>query len=187
MILLAVDETQCHVCGPGGIVTDVDPVQQLRMAAIEERLGYTVGSDRLINAALDAVLASSDSPTLPELAGLARREEPEAHDLFSRVIDELALAPTLPADPIAARWELVRWWCQLIADEQLSAEVGGQLIWQYGYSELNYPDALQPLIGWVSEWEDWTEAWTLPRKIYRERIIDAAKELLAQTWPPQNS
>src|SRR3954468_18399008 len=99
------------------------------MAAIRERLGRSVGSDQLIKAALDAVLAGFDSPALGQLAGLGRREEPEAHDLFSRVIDEFELAPSLPAEPTAARWGLVRWWCQLIVDGDLPPEVGGRLIW----------------------------------------------------------
>jgi hypothetical protein len=160
-------------------VTDVNPVQQLRMAAISERLGRTIGSDQLIQAALDAVLAGVDSPSLAQLAGLGRNEEPEAHGLFNQVIEELALAPTLPAQPTAARWELVRWWCQLIVDGELPPEVAGRLIWHEGWTEL------QPLVGWVSEWEDWTKDWDVPRDTYRERIVDAATRLLHQPWPPR--
>lgn len=167
-------------------MTDVDPIQQLRMAAISERLGRMIGSDKLIQAALDAVLGGVDSPSLIRLAGLGRNEEPEAHDLFSQVIDELALAPTLPAHPTAARWELVRWWCSLIVDGQLPPEVAGRLIWMDGWNELNYPDELQPLVGWVSEWEDWTKDWDVPRDTYREHIVDAAKQLLEKPWPPSN-
>lgn len=166
-------------------MTETDPIQPLRMAAIRERLGQTVGSDQLINAALDALLAGIESPTLAHLAGLGRSEEPEAHDLFNRVIDELALAPTLPADPVAARWELVRWWCQLIVDGKLPPEVGGRLIWVEGWNELDYPNALQPLVGWVSEWSDWTDAWGTSRETYRQRITDAAHALLEQPWPPE--
>lgn len=162
----------------------VDSIQQLRMAAIREWLGDTVGSDHLIQAALDALLAGVDSPALTELAGLGRSEEPEAHDLFERVIDELDLAPTLPDDPTAARWELVRWWCQLIVDGRLAPEVGGRLIWLDGFNELDGPEMLRPLVGWVSEWEDWNEGWRVPRAIYRDRIIDAAKQILEQPWPP---
>lgn len=123
--------------------------------------------------------------SLTQLAGLGRSEEPAAHDRLNRVLDELALAPTLPADPTAARWELVRWWCQLIIEGKLPPEVGGRLIWFGGWNELNYPDVLQPLVGWVSEWEGWTEDWNTSRETYRERIIDAAKQLLEQLWPPQ--
>jgi hypothetical protein len=86
-----------------------DPIQPLRMAAIRGRLGQYVGSDQLIKIALDAVLAGIDSPSLAQLAGLGRNEEPEAHELFVLACDELSLAPTLPADLLAARWELIRW------------------------------------------------------------------------------
>jgi hypothetical protein len=74
---------------------------------------------------------------------------------------------------------------QCLVDEQLPPEVGGRLIWIEGWNELNYPDALQPLVGWVSEWEDWTDAWDTPRETYRQHIIDAARQLLKQPWPPQ--
>ena len=86
-----------------------DPIQPLRMAAIRERLGQHVSSDQLIKNALDAVLAGIDSPALVQLAGLGRKEEPEARELFGLACDELGLAPTLPADPAAARWELTGW------------------------------------------------------------------------------
>ena len=167
-------------------MTAVDPIETLRFAAIRERLGQYVGSDQLINAALEAVLAGVDSPALIQLAGLGRREEPEAHDLFSQVVDELELAPTLPTDPTVARWELVRWWCQLIVDGDLAPEVGGRLIWFDGWIELDYPDALQPLVGWVSEWEDWRDDWGVPRDVFRDRIVEVAKQLLKQPWPPQD-
>ena len=86
-----------------------DPIQPLRMAAIRERLGQQIRSDQLIKIALDAVLAGIDSPALVQLAGLGRKEEPEARELFGLACDELGLAPTLPADPAAARWELIGW------------------------------------------------------------------------------
>lgn len=74
----------------------VDALQQLRMAAISERLGNTVGSNQLIQAALDA---------------------------------------------------------------------------------------LQPLVGWVSEWEDWARYTEQCHCTYRQHIIDSADQLLEQPWP----
>ncbi len=164
----------------------VDPVETLRSAAIRERLGRTVGSDQLIKAALDAVMAGVDSPALSEFAGLGRREEPEAHGLFDRVIDELELAPTLPTDPTAARWALVRWWCQLIVGGELAPEVAGRLIWFDGWIELGYPDALRPLVGWVSEWEDWRDDGGVPRGRFRAGIVREATLLIQRPWPPES-
>lgn len=158
--------------------------QRLLTAAIHERLGYTVGSDRLIRMALDALMAGIDTPALRLLAGLSRSEEADAHDLFGQVVHELGLAPPLPDHPIEARWALVRWWCQLIVDGHLPPEEAGWLISVEGWSELEHPSALQPLVGWVSEWEDWNEHYTVPRETYQEYIVAEATQLLDGPWPP---
>ena len=157
----------------------------LRMAAIRERLGETIGSNQLIDAAVRAVLAGVPGAALARLAALGRREEADAHDLFEEVVAELDLAPeSLPAGPVTDRWELVYWWCRLIVEGGLLPEVGGDLIRWRGWSELGYPDALQPLVGWVSEWDDWSEDSTILRDACRQRIIEEAALLLAQRWPP---
>jgi len=129
----------------------VDRLEELWMLAIGQALGEIVGADLLIEAALRAVLDGVDSTSLVLLAGLGRREESEAQDLFRAAIGELDLAPTLPGDPRLARWALVRWWCRAIVAGRLRPEVGGRLIWIQGWDELDYPEALQPLVGWVSE------------------------------------
>jgi hypothetical protein len=67
----------------------------------------------------------------------------------------------------------------------LRPEVGGRLIWIQGWDELDYPEALQPLVGWVSEWQDWSPSWNVERDDYRRRIIAEATALLAGPWPPQ--
>jgi hypothetical protein len=85
-----------------------------------------------------------------------------------------ATGSSLSAEPVAARWKLIRWWCRLVVRGQLRPEVGGRLVWSYGWEELDYPGSLQPLIGWVSEWEDWTEGWGVPRDTYCDRIIEEA-------------
>jgi len=72
----------------------------------------------------------------------------------------------------------------MIVDGQLPPEVGGRLIWNEGWIELNYPDSLQPLVGWVSEWEDWTDEWGQPRAVYAQHIVETARQLLSGEWPP---
>lgn len=131
-------------------------------------------------------MAGFDSPALRELAGLGRREEPEAHGLFDRVIDELELASTLPTDPTAARWALVRWWCQLIVGGELAPEVAGRLIWFDRWNELGYPDALRPLVGWVSEWKDWRDDGGVPLGRFRAGIVREATLLLQRPWPQES-
>lgn len=155
------------------------------MLAIRGALGETVGADLLIEAALRALLEGVDSPSLVLLAGLGRSEESEAQDLFRATVSELDLAPSLPAERRALRWELVRWWCQLILAGQLRPEVGGRLIWMHGWDELDYPASLQQVVGLVSEWEDWSPDWSVDREDYGRGIVDEAAALLAGPWPPE--
>lgn len=165
----------------------MDHLQRLARAAIYERLGYTVGSNQLIQMALDALMAGIDTPALRQLAGLNLSEEPDAHDLFGQVIHELGLAPSLPAHPTQARWALIRWLCQLIVDGHLPPGEGGQLIWTEGWDQLGRPPAFQPLIGWASEWEDWNDHHAVPRETYQKNILAEAKQLLNRPWPPTDS
>jgi hypothetical protein len=157
----------------------MDHRKRLLMAAINVRSGYQVGSDELIQTALDALLDGVDTPALRQLAGLTRSEEPEAHDLFEQVIHELDLAPLLPDHPTDARWALVRWWCELIVTGDLSPGEGGQRIWTM-WSELGYPDALGPLVGEVIQWDDWNDHYEEPREVFLQRIVAAARQLLEQ-------
>src|SRR5690349_20778884 len=90
-------------------------VAELRWLAIKRICGDHVGSDQLIDAGLRALLTGVDSQSLRLLAGLGRREEPEAPDLFIQVVDELGLdVPELPADHDQALWVMARWWADLI-------------------------------------------------------------------------
>ncbi|MEY9965982.1 hypothetical protein ABIA33_004037 [Streptacidiphilus sp. MAP12-16] len=163
-----------------------EAVDHLRMLAIEQRLGRMVGSDQLIQAALVALVLDVDTPALRVLAGLTRNEEPLANGLFVQVIDELGLAPAIPDTQPAARWTLVRWWLRLIANGSLNPVEGGDLIWYEGWDKLGHPDALRPIIGWTSEYDDWTPNYTLPRDTYKDRIIQEAHALLNGPWPPDS-
>lgn len=68
-----------------------DALKQFSHMARERAFGQRIGSDRLIQAGLDALVAGVDSPSLAMLAGLLRSEEPEAPELFDRVLEELGL------------------------------------------------------------------------------------------------
>ncbi|MFB6963202.1 hypothetical protein ACFCYB_41160 [Streptomyces sp. NPDC056309] len=59
-----------------------DALKQLSHIARERALGRHVGSDRLIQAGLDALIAGVESPSFAMPAGLLRNEEPEASALF---------------------------------------------------------------------------------------------------------
>jgi hypothetical protein len=161
----------------------VDALEELRMLAIRQRLDGLARADVLIGAAVRALVHGADSPSLRLLAGLTHREEPDAQDLFRAVVSELDLGPSQETD--GGRWELVRWWCREIVQGNLRPEVAGRLIWMEGWNELGYPESLQPLVGWVSEWEDWTSDWGVERAEYERRIVTEAKSLLARPWPPE--
>ncbi|MGA8790680.1 MAG: hypothetical protein WB535_17200 [Paenarthrobacter sp.] len=156
------------------------------MLAIREALYEDiVGADVLIATALSALLDGVDSPSLPLLAGLSRREEGEAHDLFNAVVNELNIAPPTPAKTTPERWNLVRWLCQALVDGALKPEYAGRLIWWEGWDELGYPESLRPLIGLVSEWDDWTPSWNIDRHQFGQLIVDEARKLLDGPWPPK--
>ncbi|MFE9479072.1 hypothetical protein ACFYNM_10735 [Streptomyces spororaveus] len=58
-------------------MTRDDALRQLGHIARARAFGRHVGSDRLIHAGLDALIAGVESPFLAMLAGLVRSEEPE--------------------------------------------------------------------------------------------------------------
>ncbi|MFE4195075.1 hypothetical protein ACFRJ9_04350 [Paenarthrobacter sp. NPDC056912] len=158
----------------------------LRVLAIREALyEEIVGADLLIATALNAVLDGVDSPSLPLLAGLTRREEGDAHDLFNAVVNELNIAPPTPAKTTPKRWNLVRWLCQALVDGELKPDYAGRLIWWEGWDKLAYPESLRPLVGQVSEWDDWTPSWTIDRHQIAQLIVEEAKKLLNGPWPPK--
>jgi hypothetical protein len=66
----------------------------------------------------------------------------------------------------------------------LAPEVGARLIWDLAWVELDFPPALQPIVGEVSEWEDWTPDWGNEREHYQRRIVAEMDSLLARPWPP---
>ncbi|MFH9762179.1 hypothetical protein ACH4MJ_30555 [Streptomyces anulatus] len=59
-------------------MTRDDALKQLSHIARERAFDRHVGSDRLIQAGLDALISGVESPSLAMLAGLLRSEEPEA-------------------------------------------------------------------------------------------------------------
>lgn len=163
---------------------NTESLRDLQMLAVREALDEIVGADVLINTALNALLDGVESETLPLLAGLSKREEGEAHDLFTKVCGELDLTPPTPINTVEARWDLARWTCEQIAAGTIEPEAGGRLIWYRCWNELDYPAVLQPMVGWVSEWDDWSPTWEVDREHYRELIVSEARSLLAGPLPP---
>lgn len=153
----------------------MNALRELQEIAIREVLDEIVGADVLIATALRALLEGVDSPSLPLLAGLSRREEGEAHDLFRAVAAELDIAPPSPTDTPAELWHLVRWLCEAIADGTVDPGLAGHLIWGR-WSGLGRPDSLQPIVDAMSEWDEWNS--DLERGHLRERIVEGARQFL---------
>lgn len=156
------------------------------MLAIREALyEEIVVADVLIATALSALLDGAGSPSLPLLAGLTRAAEGAARDLFNAVVNELKLAPPTPAKTMPERWSLVRWFLQSLADGGLKPEYAGHIIWYEGWEELGYPDSLLPVIGLVSEWDEWMPSWNINRQQIGQLIVEEARLLLDGPWPPK--
>ena len=156
-------------------------VQELRTAAISRLVGHEVGSDKLILLGLDALLAGIDTPSLPLLAGLTRGQEPEAGELFDRVLEELQLVPVdLPDERTARKWALVRWWARLIVDGVLDVHTGGELIYWHGRELLDSsaPSAFKHLYASVVNYDDVTSSWAVWDTDYLTRCHDAITDVI---------
>jgi len=158
-------------------------LKQLRTLVQARALGRHVGSDRLIQAALDALLADVDSPSLPLLAGLGRREEHEAQELFDHVTEELGIGFEAPADPTAAKWALAYWLATQIVDGSLDPATGADLIWAEAAMDLGYPNELEPVVTCAIQLADWNESWDIPLEQLKEEALRAARELVERRGP----
>ena len=164
-------------------MTEEEAMAQLGRLARTRAFGCHVGSDQLIHAGLDALLADVDSPSLPLLAGLARREEPEAPELFDQVLDELGLSFDPPADPTAAKWAHAYWLAEQIIDGSLDPATGADLIWTEVAETLDYPDALRPIVHCAISLADRDDDRTAAFEALLRDAVQAARDLLSSRPP----
>ncbi|MFE3947807.1 hypothetical protein ACFXPV_39015 [Streptomyces sp. NPDC059118] len=161
-------------------MTRDDALKQLSHIARERAFGKCVGSDRLIQAGLDALIAEVESPSLAVLAGLLRSEEPEAPALFDQVLEELGLLFHLPADPLAAKWAMAHWIAGQIADGTLDPATGTHLIWADIAYDLGYPEELQPLVSCALNLDEWEGRWGVSVEELNKEAVEAAKQFLSK-------
>ncbi|GHF42140.1 hypothetical protein GCM10010218_24080 [Streptomyces mashuensis] len=161
-------------------MTRDDALKQLSHIARERAFGRHVGSDRLIQAGLDALIAGVESPSLAMLAGLLRSEEPEAPALFDQVMDELGLLFHPPADPRAAKWAMAYWVAGQIADGSLDPTTGTHLIWADIAEGLGYPAELEPLVHCAHNLDGWEESWGVSFEDLDREAVEAAKQFLSE-------
>ncbi|MFC5252220.1 hypothetical protein [Streptomyces nigrescens] len=161
-------------------MTHDEALMELSRLAHERAFGGYFGSDTLIQAGLDALLAGVESESLAMLAGLGRNEELEAPELFERVLYELGLDVDVPADARAARWALAYWLAGQMVDGSLAPAAGAFRIWRDVAWDLDYPDALQPLVVCAYNLDDWHDSWGVPVEKLKKEAIEAAAHFLAQ-------
>ncbi|MFD6798792.1 hypothetical protein [Streptomyces cyaneofuscatus] len=166
-------------------MTRDDALQQLSHIARERAFGRHVGSDRLIQAGLDALVAGVESPSLALLAGLLRREEPEAPALFDQVLEELGLLFHPPADRRSTKWAMAYWVAGQIADGSLDAAAGTHLIWADIAEDLGYPEELEPLVHCAHNLDGWEESWGVSFEELTGEAVQAAKQFLSKRSPAQ--
>lgn len=162
------------------LMTRDDALKQLSHIARERAFGRHVGSDRLIQAGLDALIAEVESPSLAMLAGLLRSEEPEAPALFDQVLEELGLSFHPPADPRAAKWAMAHWIAGQIADGTLDPATGTYLIWSDIAYDLGYPEELQFLVSCALNLDEWEESWEVSIEELNREAVEAAKQFLSK-------
>ncbi|MFB7214744.1 hypothetical protein [Streptomyces sp. NPDC056255] len=164
----------------GDSVDAVVAISLIRMAAADLAMeAWQRPSDAyLVQLGLDALMADIEAPSLPLLAGLARGEYPQARELFDLVLEELGLLPLASDDLAKARWTAAQWWAGQIVACRLDPVHGAKLIYQESAAELDYPDALQPIV-------DLAIALDLPndqppdQQHIRDRVTSAARDFLA--------
>lgn len=160
------------------MMTRDDALEQLSHIARARAFGGNVGSDRLIQAGLNALMAGVESPSLALLAGLLRSEEPEASALFDQMLEELGLYFHPPADPRAAKWAMARWVAGQIAAGSLDPAAGTHLIWADIAEDLGYPEELEPLVHCAHNLDGWEESWGVSFEELSREAVEAAKQFL---------
>ncbi|MEU8683465.1 hypothetical protein [Streptomyces sp. NPDC048611] len=162
------------------VMTRDEALKQLSHLVHARAFDQHVGSDQLIQAGLDALIAGVESPSLAMLAGLLRSEEPEAPALFDQVLEELGLLFHPPTDPRAAKWAMAYWVAGQIADGSLNPAVGTHLIWADVAYHLGYPEELEPLVHCARNLDGWEESWGVSVEELDESAVEAAKQFLSK-------
>jgi hypothetical protein len=124
-------------------------------------------------AALEAVEAGFDSPSLVQLAGLEGEDPGETKRLFDGALNELKL--TMPT-PAQAALSIARETAEEIVRGEVLPYEGAKRIWHQLYARFPQLDELKPFVGFASEFED-DESH---RTEYGQLIIEEAKNLLAR-------
>ncbi|MFF2775556.1 hypothetical protein ACFVU3_11660 [Streptomyces sp. NPDC058052] len=130
--------------------TRAEAVRELREIAHAWVDGRHTEPADLAEAALRALCAGLDTPSLLHLAALNRCERDLAPELFDRVMDELGFGHHPPEDYWEGRLALARWWASEIVGGWLDPAEGIALIFSQVAEAYGRCEELNPLIDAVS-------------------------------------
>ncbi|HWB20196.1 MAG TPA: hypothetical protein VG711_07850 [Phycisphaerales bacterium] len=154
---------------------DIDLLLERRLELDQLTAMYALGVlpvDVLPAAAVDALMAGHDSPSLRQLAGADGADAESIRSLFNRSLDELGI-------PMPSPSEAGLTWARRIADDIVRGTVtpydGAKQIWVKVYTRFPQLTELRPFVGFASEYED----DKAHREDYSRLILDECKKLLA--------
>ncbi|MGW4161428.1 hypothetical protein [Streptomyces sp. NPDC004788] len=163
--------------------TPADAVQELREIAHAWVDGQRGEAGLLTEAALRALCAGLDTPSLLHLAALNRCEHDLAPELFGRVMDELGFGFHPPEEYWEGRLALARWWASEIVGGWLDPAEGIALIFYNVAEAYGRCEELNPVIDAVAaHWENGGPQRS-PEEITAQ-LIRLAGELLARIPAP---
>ncbi|MFH9087703.1 hypothetical protein [Streptomyces sp. NPDC017673] len=90
----------------------------------------------------------------------------------------MGLLPLAAEDLAKARWTAAQWWASQIVACRLDPVRGAKLIYEEAAAELDYPDALQPIVD-LARALDLPNDQPLHQQHIRDRVTSTARDFLA--------
>ncbi|MEE1783822.1 hypothetical protein PUR71_13020 [Streptomyces sp. SP17BM10] len=166
--------------------TAAEAVRELRGIAHEWVDGRYAEPQSLIQAALRALVAGVDTPSLWLLAWLLSGEEDQAPGLFDRVTDELGFG-LCPLEEYGDYWQgrlaLARWWAAEIVGGWLDPFEGAGLIVENVAEAYGECEELAPMVDAVAAYLGHGGS-QVPAQEIAAHLTRAAGELLTRIPPP---
>ncbi|MCU7820342.1 hypothetical protein [Kitasatospora sp. DSM 101779] len=166
-----------------GPETAAEAVRELREIAHSWVDGRRVDPELLIEAALRALIAGVDTPSLLHLAALNRLEHDQASDLFGQVMEELGFGFHPPEDYWESRLALARWWATEIVGGWLDPLEGTVLIFHEVAEAYGRCEELAPVIDAFMGPRQPGGQQQVPHEITAD-LTQVAQELVARIPPP---
>ncbi|MFD8784814.1 hypothetical protein [Kitasatospora sp. NPDC059599] len=137
----------------------------------------------LIDAAIRAVSAGVDTPSLWHLAALGSSEHEQAPELFGGVMEELGFGFHPPAGYWEGRLALARWWAAEVVGGWLDPLEGISLIFFEVAEAYGWCEELAPVIDAVTRHRGRNGKQWLPQEVTAD-LMQVARELVARIPAP---